>query len=258
MAATHFSKRRAFLIAGAASAAVMSPPGRADTARRARIKAVALDGFTTFDPRPVAALAERLFPGQGAELMNAWRTRQFEYTWLRTLTRSYVDFARVTEDALVFAARSLKLDLAADRRAALMQSFRSLAAWPDALPALQRMKKSGLRLAFLANPPAALLDAWVRNAGLDGLFEPHLSTDRVRAFKPDPRAYQMGVDGFGLGREEIIFAAFGGWDAVGAKAFGYPTFWVNRAGAPAEELGFAADGAGATLEDLADFLALRV
>lgn len=58
----------------------------------------------------------------------------------------------------------------------------------------------------------------------------NLSTDRVRAFKPDPRACQMGVEGLGLRREEIVFAAFGRWDAAGAKAFGYPTFWVNRAG----------------------------
>src|SRR5437016_661133 len=43
------------------------------------IKAVTFDGFAIFDARPVFALAERLFPGKGAELSNLWRTRQFEY-----------------------------------------------------------------------------------------------------------------------------------------------------------------------------------
>ena len=57
-----------------------------------------------------------------------------------------------------------------------------------------------------------MLDAAVRNSGLEGILEPHLTTDRVNAFKPDPRAYQMGIDAFGLRREEITFAAFGGWD----------------------------------------------
>jgi 2-haloacid dehalogenase len=34
----------------------------------------------------------------------------------------------------------------------------------------------------------------------------------------------MEIDAFTLKREEILFAAFAGWDAAGAKWFGYPTF----------------------------------
>jgi 2-haloacid dehalogenase len=64
----------------------------------------------------------------------------------------------------------------------------------------------------------------------------------------------MGIDAFGVKREGIVFAAFGGWDAAGAKAFGYPTFWVNRMNLPLEELGFAPDATGATLRDLASFV----
>ena len=46
-----------------------------------------------------------MFPGKGAELSNAWRTRQFEYTWLRTMSGRYADFWHVTEEALIFAAK---------------------------------------------------------------------------------------------------------------------------------------------------------
>ena len=81
-----------------------------------------------------------------------------------------------------------------------------------------------------------------------------LSTDRVKAYKPDPRAYQMGVDAFGLQRDEILFAAFAGWDGAGAKAFGYPVFWVNRQNQPGEELALPPDAAGATLNDLMSYL----
>jgi 2-haloacid dehalogenase len=49
------------------------------------------------DPRPVFALAEQLFPGTGAELRTAWRTRQFEYQWLRAVAGQYVDFWQGTE-----------------------------------------------------------------------------------------------------------------------------------------------------------------
>lgn len=58
------------------------------------MQAVAFDGFTVFDPRPVALVAERLFPGHGVEFMASWRNRQFEYTWLRTLMNRYADFGK--------------------------------------------------------------------------------------------------------------------------------------------------------------------
>jgi len=218
-------------------------------------RVIAFDAFTTFDPGSVATLAEEIFPGRGAELAGAWRTRQFEYAWLRTLMGRYVDFWQVTDEALVFTAALLKLELTADRRERLMQAFLELKAWPDALSALSALKRAGVRLAFLSNLTARMLDAAVKNSGLDGLFEPHLTTDLVRAYKPDPRAYQMGVDAFGVPREQIVFAAFGGWDAAGARAFGYRTFWVNRAGAPAERLSEAPDAIGTTLTDLVRFVA---
>jgi len=122
-------------------------------------------------------------------------------------------------------------------------------------PALEQLKDSGIRMAFLSNLTNAMLDAAVKNSGLEGFFEPHLGTDRVRAFKPDPRAYQMGIDAFKLAKEEIVFAAFAGWDVAGAKWFGYPTFWVNRGKAEAEALSAVPDGTGTDLADLVKFIA---
>jgi len=54
-----------------------------------------------------------------------------------------------------------------------------------------------------------------------------------------------------LKKSEIAFAAFGGWDAYGAKRFGYPTYWVNRFHLPMEKLGTPPD---ATSNDLAGLL----
>src|SRR5277367_2500222 len=179
------------------------------------IKAVAFDGFPIIDPRPVFEKAEELFPGKGAALSEAWRTRLFEYTWLRTLGGHYVDFWQVTEQSLVFAAKASSIELAADQRDELMQTWLTLKAWPDVAPALKQLKAAGIRMAFLANLTETMLDAVVKNSGLEGFFEPHLSTDRVEAFKPDPRAYQMGPDAFKLPKGKIVFAAFAGWDAAG-------------------------------------------
>ena len=222
--------------------------------RVARYRAVALDAFTTLDPRPISARAEEVFPGKGALLADLWRARQFEYTWLRTISRTYVDFRQITEDSLVHAAHILALDLSIEKRHRLLHSFWEFKPWPDALAALQRLKTAGLRVVFLSNFTAAMLTSAVQSCGLQGLFEPHLSTDRVRVFKPDPRAYHMAVDALRLRRDEVVFGAFAGWDAAGAKAFGYPTFWVNRMKQPVEELGFPPDAAGHDLNELASFV----
>ena len=251
----HFDRRRFVTVtAGGVVASAFLPPLRASEPELAPFKAVAFDAFPIFDPRPVAGLAEKLFPGKGAELSNAWRTRQFEYQWLRCLSGHYADFQHTTEDGLVFAAKLLRLDLTPEKRERLLHAYLELGAWPDAPAALASLKETGIRLAFLSNMTAAMLDAGIQNAGLGGLFEHVLSTDRIGAYKPDPRAYQMAIDAFGLEREEILFVAFAGWDAAGAKWFGYPTFWVNRLDLPAEEMGVTADGEGRDLADLVSFV----
>jgi 2-haloacid dehalogenase len=247
--------RRTFAALTAASLATAAAlPHRARTAGRSSFKAIAFDGFPIIDSRPVFARVEEMFPGKGAELSASWRIRQFEYGWLRTLGGRYTDFWRVTEDALIFAARAMKIELSSEQRERLMQTYLELKAWPDAEPALRQLCDAGVRMAFLSNLTAPMLDAVIRNSGLEGLFEAHLSTDRVQAFKPDARAYRMGVDAFGLRKEEIVFAAFAGWDVAGAKWFGYPTFWVNRSHAIVEELGVVPDGTGSGLNDLVAFV----
>ena len=134
----------------------------------------------------------------------------------------------------------------------LINAYFHFKAWPDVRPALEKLKSAGIRMGFLSNFTREMLQSNIRTSGLDGFFEEILSTDQVKAFKPDPRAYQMGIDAFKLRREEIVFAAFAGWDAFGAKAFGYPTFWVNRQNAVAEQLNASPDASGA-MEDLARF-----
>ena len=248
--------RREFLNLATASIAtgvlISHPLARATT--NPKFKAIAFDAFPIFDPRPVFALAEQLFPGKGAELSNAWRTRQFEYQWLRALSGHYADFWQATEDALVFSGEILKLDLTPDKRKQLMDAYLALKTWPDVPPALDSLKSAGIRLAFLSNATMQILEAGINNSRLEGIFEHVLSTDKIKTYKPDPRAYRMAIDVFGLKKEEILFVAFAGWDAAGAKSFGYTTFWVNRLNLPAERLGAMPDAVGQNLNDLVGFV----
>ena len=95
------------------SLASVEPLRPAATAARPRFKAVAFDYLVLFDPNSVVETVEQIYPGKARELTQLWRTRQFEYTWLRSITDRYADFSIVTEDALVYAANAMKLNLTA-------------------------------------------------------------------------------------------------------------------------------------------------
>ena len=248
--------RREFLLLAAGSAlacqslAASAEPASASTSA---FKAIAFDGFAIFDPRPVAALAESLFPGKGSILMDAWRARQFEYQWLRAVSHRYADFLQATGESLRFAAQQLHLDMSTNQQQRLISQWSELPVWPDVSEAIAALRKTGLRLAFLSNMTRSMLQDGVKRAQLDAMFEIILSTDQIHTYKPDPRAYQMAETGLKLRREEILFVAFAGWDVAGAKWFGYPTFWLNRLGAAAEELGFEADASGRDMNSLVRF-----
>lgn len=252
-APVRLTRREILGVAAAGTASgLLAPAALLHAAPSGAIEAVVFDAFAIFDPRPIANLAERLFPGRGRELADAWRGRQFEYQWLRALSGHYADFQRATEDALLFAADLLQLALSEDARRALMGSYLKLTAWPDVADALQRLKREGLRSALLSNATPVILHASIANAGLEDMFDHVLSTDSQRTYKPDPRAYRQALDAFRLRADQILFVPFAGWDVAGAKSFGYRTFWVNRMGLPPERLGFVAD---ATARDLSNLLA---
>ncbi|HLK62487.1 MAG TPA: haloacid dehalogenase type II [Bryobacteraceae bacterium] len=243
-------RRRGFLLTAAAGSVVLT--SMADAAKK--IHAVAFDGLVILDPRPIAALVEELYPGRGEEFTALWRSRQFEYTWLRSMMSRYADFRQVTEDALVYTAAALHLELPRETRSRLVESYQHLRPWPDVADALRRIKSAGFGLSIVSNMTASMLLAGLRNGEIDGLFDHVLSTDRVQVYKPHADAYQMSVKAFGIAREQIVFAAFAGWDTAGAKAFGHPTFWVNRQNQAPEVLGVEADGTGPTLNDLVNYL----
>ncbi len=242
------------LMAGGVAAGLITTSGLTQAAAKPQIKAIAFDGFPVFDPRPIFGLAKTLFPEQGGALGKLWFAKIFGYTWLRTLGGEYKSFYAVIEDALIFSAQTLKLDLKPEKQEQLMSIWLNLRPWPDVVPALELLRKNNIRLAFLSNLTEDMLRTNTKNAGIEDLFELYLSTDRVQAYKPSPQAYRMGVEAFGLPKENIAFAAFGGWDATGAKWFGYPTVWVNRLGSPVEKLGVMPDSMGKGMDQLLDFV----
>lgn len=219
-----------------------------------RYKAVAFDYFVIFNPNSVVGTVEKIFPGRGLDVTKAWRAKQFEYGFLRSITDSHDDFFKVTEDALAYTLESMKLEATAEQKKELLNAYLTLTPWPDAVEGLKRLKTSGIRIITIANFSKEMLQANARNAGIEDLFDELLSTEENHTYKPDPKAYGLGLQKLGLNKDDVLFAAFGGWDVYGAKSFGFPTYWVNRFSLPAEKLGKTPDGTSTDFQGLLDFV----
>jgi 2-haloacid dehalogenase len=201
---------------------------------------------TLYDVHSVVQRCDTFFPGKGAQLSQLWRAKQLEYTWQRSLMQRYVPFSTVTREALAYACEALSLDLTAERTDALMREYLMLAPYPDVAGALQKLK--GGRQAILSNGSPDMLNPLVEHSGLR--FDAVLSVDSTGIFKPAPQVYEIATKALGVRPGDVAFASSNCWDALGAKSFGFRSYWINRMGAPVDRLGTAPDGILSSLGDL--------
>jgi 2-haloacid dehalogenase len=192
------------------------------------IRACVFDAYgTLFDVHSAVGKYRQRLGAVADQVSLLWRTKQLEYTWLRSLMGKHADFWHVTQDALDFAFDRYRLDDPGLRKD-LMEAYLHLDCYPEVPEALSALKKRGFKLAILSNGTPAMLDAAVKNAGIDDLIEINFSVEEAGIFKPDPRVYRIAVDGINVRPEEIVFQSSNAWDASGAAAFGFKVAWVNR------------------------------
>lgn len=216
------------------------------------VRGLAFDAYgTLFDVHSVIKACRRVTP-EAEAFSREWRAKQVEYTWLRALMGRYEDFWRVTETALTFALKRFGLQVGPAQKAALMEAYLSLAPFPEVPAALERLK--GLPLIILSNGSPRMLEAVAEASGLRPYFRAIVSVDAIRTYKPSPRVYELATPALGLPREEIGFVSSNGWDAIGAKAYGFQVFWINRGAAPLDELGVVPDREIRGLDELAGLL----
>ncbi len=217
-------------------------------------EAVLFDAYgTLFDVYSVGLAAEQLWPGRGEALAQLWRDRQIEYTRLCSMSLRYRPFWELTRASLRFAALKLGLPLARAAEDRLMNEYRHLSAFPENREVLQALAGRGIRAGILSNGDPEMLAVAIKSAGFQDLIDPVLSAHSVQRFKTDAAVYQLGPQALGLPAKKILFVSSNGWDAIGATWYGYSTLWVNRAGAPIEQLDTEPTRVGSSLRAVLDF-----
>jgi 2-haloacid dehalogenase len=191
------------------------------------IKAVVFDAYgTLYDIQSVAAITEGAFPGYGEIITQIWRIKQLEYTWLRSLMRRYADFSVITRESLAYTLKALGLNNDAQAFERIMEKYLHLDLYPDAMAALAAMRDR--KLAILSNGSPGMLNALVRNSGLDRVLDATISVDPQKIFKPSPEAYALIESTLGVAPADVLFVSSNPWDACGAKAFGLKVAWIER------------------------------
>jgi 2-haloacid dehalogenase len=191
-------------------------------------RAFVFDAYgTIFDIAPLQNRIEALCPGYGTVMMQLWRLKQLEYSWLRTLMGGpFVDFRTVTRQSLQFALASAGFLMPQDKVEEIASEYERLKLFPEVRAALQELPA---KRAILSNGSRSMLDALIANAGLGDVLEGVISADEARAFKPHPSCYALVEPALQVARENVVFISSNGFDVSGAKHFGFTTVWVNRA-----------------------------
>ncbi|HWV91770.1 MAG TPA: haloacid dehalogenase type II [Burkholderiales bacterium] len=211
-----------------------------------RPEAFVFDAYgTLYDVHSVAARCESNWPGKGAPLSLLWRTKQLEYTWQRSLMQRYAPFSTVTRDALAYSCEVLELELSVAQAEGLMAEYLNLSLYPDVVRTLQALNT---RKAILSNGSPDMLLPLVQNSGLE--LDAVISVDELRIFKPAPQVYALAVEKLHLDHSKVGFVSSNCWDAMGAKSYGFNVYWINRAGAPVDRLGFKPDRILASLNEI--------
>jgi 2-haloacid dehalogenase len=198
------------------------------------IRAILFDVYgTLLDVHSAIAREGKELGARADAVSRLWRQKQLEYTWVWSLRGEYRSFQTLTESALDYALAAHGVDSSA-LKARLLSAYRQLDAFPDVAAALADLRQRGLRLAALSNGDPDMLEAGLQSAGLRNALDAVLSVAPLRIFKPDRRVYELGRSWANAPAQEIAFVSANAWDAGGAAAFGFRTFWIDRAGQPPE------------------------
>lgn len=218
------------------------------------ISACVFDAYGTLFDVHSAVGRHRGRLGAAADSVSAmWRTKQLEYTWLRSLMGAYVDFWQITGDALDYALESAQRS-DAGLRDSLMQAYLELDCYPEVPDVLSTLKAGGMCTGILSNGSPDMLNAAVHSAGLGELVDFVWSVDTRRIYKPKADTYQLAVEGLDVAPEAICFSSSNAWDIAGAAHFGFTATWVNRFAQPSERLPGQAAAVLASLEPLPDIV----
>ena len=183
---------------------------------------------TLVDPFGMELQLEALFGNRGSAMCALWRQKQLEYSFRRGLMRCYDDFDVCTQQALLFATKTFKVELSDAAQRQLLTGYLNLPVFPDVARALETLKASGCTLLAFSNGVESSLRTLLGKAGVLSHFEAVVSVDDLKTFKPNPDVYAYLVSRGGRPCEDTWLVSANPFDVIGAKSAHLKGAWVRR------------------------------
>ena len=172
------------------------------------------------------------------------RIEQYQDSLLMMGHPGYLDSAR---RALLYVLRAAGVPFEQGDVADLMQAWRDLRPFPDALDGLRRLD-GRFRLVVLSNGEPEFLAHLVQHR-IGFAFDKVLSVSQVGAFKPHPAVYRLATRELAAEPHELLMVSANSFDVLGARSCGLRGAYVNRYALPYEETPFQPD---LTVRDFAE------
>lgn len=183
---------------------------------------------TLVDPLAMSEPLESVVGDVAEQVAAQWRQKQLEYSFRRALMGTYADFDVCAEDALIYATRSVGVELGESARSELLAGLRELAVYPDVAPGLQALRAQGHMVVVCSNGVESTLREVLMTAGVWPHLDGVVSADDLRTFKPDPRIYAYLARRLERELEDTWLVSGSPRDVIGAKSAGLRAAWIKR------------------------------
>ena len=187
-----------------------------------RPEVVAFDvNETLLDLAPVqAALVEH---GQDGALLPTVFGRTLGLGFAAAMAGTWCSFRAAFE-----AAVGQLTGLTPEQGSAVADAFMELSPHPDVEPALRRLTAAGVRAVTLSHGSPGVAEAGLFRGGVAPLVERTLTSETVRAWKPDRAAYLWAAGVCDVPPEAMALVAVHSWDVQGAQRAGLTGAWCSR------------------------------
>ncbi|MBO0765612.1 MAG: haloacid dehalogenase type II [Hyphomicrobiaceae bacterium] len=192
--------------------------------------------------------------GNPGSFVTWWRRTHFENSMIDALIdRGHTPYRQVGHRAVSYVMDRCGIAYTQDEVHGLVSQIETLKPFPDVVPALQRLRAVGYKLAILSNGDRDMLKAAGPHIGFP--FDHVISVQEAGYFKPHWKTYAKACEIMGEERTSVLFVANHAFDCIGAKAYGMRAAFIDRRKRPFGETPHQPDIVVGDVAELAGALA---
>ena len=167
---------------------------------------------------------------QHAHIRHEWFAELIGLANLATITGYFEPLSSLANTALEIVGHRYGVLFVKSHFDELKQLMTTLPAFPDVVPALEKLHNAKFRMAILTNSPHASAKTVAEANDLNPYLERIISVESYQRYKPDAMVYHKAAQDMGCTPSELMLIAAHSWDTTGALRAGCQAAFVQRPG----------------------------